>query len=413
MRRVALIDWWWSGHHPTYFTHFAAALAEAGAEVVPFCPDPAHFTENLAALRLPPSVGCRILAVQRTLPPTWSGRRLPGWLRGKANATSVFSRLAGQLRAWERANSRKIDLVFFACIYDGTFEEFRFAERFFGFPWSGLYLHARSFRMPGSAIPSTGRLPCPERIFSSPNMRSVGVLDEGAVGPLGFIAGGKPVLVFPDITDRRCPPPGGASWGLSQKMLKMAAGRPVVCLVGHLMWTKGVEEFTSLALRPDMKDVFFFLGGAISWAEITPSQKAWMQQAWEQAPNIYAHLERLSEQTLNTLLCSSDVVFAAYRSFPNSSNILVKAAIFEKPVVVSDGFLMAERVRAYRMGEVVPEGDVPALAAAIKRVLAPGYRDSLAAQARWAEFSANHASSRLPGCFELILESAADAASAA
>ncbi len=40
--------------------------------------------------------------------------------------------------------------------------------------------------------------------------------------------------------------------------------------------------------------------------------------------------------------------------------MLTKAAVFKKPVVVSDGFLMAERVRVYRMGENVPEGDVSA-----------------------------------------------------
>lgn len=34
MKTVALIDWNWHGHHPTYFTHFAVAMAEVSAEVV-------------------------------------------------------------------------------------------------------------------------------------------------------------------------------------------------------------------------------------------------------------------------------------------------------------------------------------------------------------------------------------------
>ncbi len=405
---VALVDWNWTGHHPTYFTHFAAAMAEAGAEVIPVCPNTHDFTDLLTTTRVDVEASARILPVQQTLPPTWSGRFLPASLRAKANALSVFGRLAGQLRAWEKSNVRKIDLVFFACIYDRQFAEFRFAERLFRFPWSGLYLHARSFRMPGSPIPYLGGLPCPEKIFSSPWMRSIGLLDEGVVESVELITAGRPVVVFPDITDAACPPAEGSAWGLSRKMQQMAAGRPVVCLLGHLQWTKGLEEFTSLALRPDMKDVFFFLGGEISWFQTDPAKRAWMQQAWEQADNIYAHLQRLPEQTMNTIICSSDAVFAAYRSFPNSSNVLTKAAVFKKPIVVSDGFLMAERVRVYRMGEIVPEGDVPALAAAIKRMLAPGYQNALAAQARWAEYSASHASSRLPECFERILESVAD-----
>jgi hypothetical protein len=43
-RTIALIDWNWMGHHPTYFTEFAAALAEIGSDVLPFCPAPEDFS---------------------------------------------------------------------------------------------------------------------------------------------------------------------------------------------------------------------------------------------------------------------------------------------------------------------------------------------------------------------------------
>jgi colanic acid/amylovoran biosynthesis protein len=407
---VALVESFWTGHHPTYFTQFAIGLSEAGAEVLPICPRPDDFARRLATADVSESVRSRILAVQGIHAPTWSGRLLPGKLAEKANALSVFGQLGRQLRQWEKVNFRKIDQVFFACIYDSQFEHFRFAERAFGFPWSGLYLHARSFRMPGSKVPYWGGTPNPELLFSSPRLRALGLLDEGAESWLQRIAAGRPVVAFPDITDKHSPPAGSEDWALSAKMLKMAAGRPVVSLTGHLQWTKGLEEFTALAASPEMQGVFFFLGGELNTAQINPEKLRWMQGLWEKADNIYAHLQQMPERTMNAIVKSTDVLFAAYRSFPNSSNVLTKAATFAVPVVVNDNYLMAERVRAYQMGEVVEEGDLPDLRVTLARMLAPGYRANLDRRARWAEYAAFHDSSRLRECFERIL--ADDASSA-
>lgn len=391
---VALLDWNWTGHHPTYFTHFAAAMAEVGIDVVPFGADPEDFGRRLGKLGLDEGAAARIARAGQVSGPAPSRFRPARW-RGWFEARRFFGGLGRLLRTWERRNGRKIDLVFFACIYDRQFECFRSAERLFGFPWAGLYLHARSFRMPGSPIPYTGGRPCPEKIFSSPLLRFSAVLDEGVVKPMSEIAGQRTVVVFPDLTSDELPPPDGEGWGLGERISALAKGRPVVSLTGHLQWTKGLAEFTALASREDMKDVFFFLGGEVNWMEIPHERRAWMERAWEQAGNLYAHRQHLPEVTMNTVIAQSDAIFAAYRSFPNSSNVLTKAALFERPVLVSDGHLMAERVRAFALGEVVPEGDVDAMVPALRRMLEPGYRASLKQRAKWEDYRALHSAARL------------------
>jgi len=399
---VALIDWNWMGHHPTYFTHFAAAIVEADAEVVPFCADPDDFLNRLGKTSLSSMVRERVLEPIRVAGPVASRFRPARWRR-HYDAYLFFGGLAKQLHAWERQQGRRIDLVFFACIYDRQFDEFRFAERFFRYPWSGLYLHARSFRMPGSPIPYVGGLPCPDHIFSSPLLKSVAVLDEGAVDPLTEITGGKPVLVFPDFTVEDLPP-DGLDRGLAQKIKAFAAGRPIVSLTGHLQWTKGLDVFTSAAAHPEMQDVFFFLGGEINWGEISPAEKQQMQRAWEELPNIFCYFQRfLEEQTMNAVYAVSNVVVATYRSFPNSSNALIKAAVFERPIVVSEGYLMAERVRDYRLGEVVPEANAEALVKAIQRMLSKEYCDDLRDRARWDEYRTIHSLHSLEVVMEKLL----------
>jgi glycosyltransferase involved in cell wall biosynthesis len=402
-RVVALVEWAWGGHHATYFTHFAAALAEEGHQVVPLCPNPEDFAERLCALQLDDSVMLRIGKAESLPPLTRWVRVIPSVWREKVKAWLFFGLIASRLRAWERRTSQKLDLAFFTCVYDHTFQEFRFAERFFGYPWAGLYLHVRSFRMPGSPVPYIGGFPCPDKFFASRTLAAVAVLDEGAVAPLIKITGGKPIVVFPDLTSNEMPSPGTSGWGLADKAATLARGRPIVLLAGHLRWTKGLEDFTALALLPEMQDTFFFLAGDVSWAEVPEDKIKMLQRAWEEAPNVYAHLQRLPEGTMNTLICRASVVFAAYRSFPNSSNVLTKVAEFERPIVVSDGFLMAERVREFVLGEVVAEGDVAGLSQAIRLMMAPDYAWQLKKRARWKEYRSMHSAARLPDCFNQVL----------
>jgi hypothetical protein len=103
------------------------------------------------------------------------------------------------------------------------------------------------------------------------------------------------------------------------------------------------------------------------------------------------------------VLSSADVIWAAYRSFPNNSNILTKAALLERPVLVSDGYLMGRLAKEYGLGEVVPEGDLDAIVAALPRMVTPGYNESLRQRARWREYHALHAADRLPDCFRELL----------
>jgi hypothetical protein len=81
MRTIALIDWNWMGHHPTYFTHFAAAMAEAGAEVVPFCADPEDFLKRLDQMALLPAVRGRIAGPVSVAGPAPSRFRPTRWRR--------------------------------------------------------------------------------------------------------------------------------------------------------------------------------------------------------------------------------------------------------------------------------------------------------------------------------------------
>jgi hypothetical protein len=388
------------GHHPSAFKLFIRALLDLGCTVLALCPKPEEVDSSLQDLDT-------VVRSRLTLRSTaWAPapRGCPRRFKRRAQTLRSVYRVRKRIRQWEAEQGKSVELVFFACIYDFQFRFFREAEWLFPYRWSGLYLHARSFRMPGSPIPYVGELPCPEKFFALKSLHSAALLDEGAVTGLKHVTGGKLVVVFPDLTDMRLPAQGDPAWGLANKLRGFARGRPIVSLVGHLQRTKGLEEFTYAAQDESLRGLFFFLGGEVNWVEISDSSRKAMLTAWEQSPNLFAHLQRIAdERALNAVIASSDIIYAAYTDFPNSSGILSKAAVFERPLIVSDGYLMAERTRAYNLGEVVKERDMDGIKAALRRL---GGLEPAAGNTRpagWQAYRAAHSYEKLMGAFAELL----------
>jgi hypothetical protein len=74
--------------------------------------------------------------------------------------------------------------------------------------------------------------------------------------------------------------------------------------------------------------------------------------------NLLIHAEYLpDERQFNEVIALSDVLFAVYRKFSISSNMPGKAAAFDKPILVAEGYLMASRVNQYQIGLAVQEDD--------------------------------------------------------
>jgi hypothetical protein len=60
----------------------------------------------------------------------------------------------------------------------------------------------------------------------------------------------------------------------------------------------------------------------------------------------------------DSILQLSDISFAHYREFRKSSGIMTKSAQYRKPIVVSEKYLMGERVRKYELGYALPEREI-------------------------------------------------------
>ena len=395
IKRIALVDWKGSGHHPTFFNHFLLAFEELGIDVLAHCPDPSAAAALADETRGNSVPGAR--GTTRFLPVTVPAKRFRTLRPRRISAIDWsirhFRGIENQLIDLQRESGKKLDAVFHACIYDIDFQWMWYAAPFLRLPWTGLYLHAMSYRMPGRPHPVTRKVPCPKSMFSSRLCRGIAVLDEGIADRMSQEIR-KPVLALPDPADERLAA-NASERVLGDQLKQFAAGRPIVGLFGHLQKSKGLLAFLEAARMPAASGICFALGGEMLWpADPTEARQA--RKLLGDSANLWTHLERIpTEPALSHLMASCDVLAASYVDFPHSSGIQAKAAALQKPLIVSDGYLMAERSRRFRMGAVVEQNHPEKFLEAVIDITRDPAGWVKRTQPLWQEYLREHSFDRL------------------
>lgn len=376
---IALVEWNWTGHHPSYFVFFATVLLNQGWNVVGLCPEPDEASELLQHHMA--SHGAGDWEDRMFLAPIHKNRyRLSnraGTLIAPVSRADwtlrTFLGVEAKIRKVARVNKQTVRGIFYACIYDIDFKDICWVDHLLRYPWVGLYVHAKSIRIPRPTGAHPQNHPLPERLFAGRRCKAIGMLDEGITDQVASRIE-KPVVVFPDVTDADLGDPHVQS-RLDADLKEFAAGRNIIGLFGHLNRSKGILDLLDAAQLPELQNVCFAFGGQLGVKGYTEAEFARIESAFNEWPNVWAHPTRItSEHEMNRLIDACDIIAACYTDFPHSSNILSKAAFLKKPVIVNDGYLMAERVRKYALGEVIPQGDLSALEKAI-RILTHGAPD--------------------------------------
>ncbi|OAM89106.1 hypothetical protein AW736_08790 [Termitidicoccus mucosus] len=181
-------------------------------------------------------------------------------------------------------------------------------------------------------------------------LRAVGVLDERSIAPGEYMTGRK-FVHFPDFTNEKYE----ENHPFERDLRAFKGNAPLILAIGHLQKAKGIMTLAELALNSSSSHLkFAFVGeGRLKRGTLRSVVKLLRNK-----PNVLFKLGRIPDGVAyNACIHASDILFAAYHDFAHSSNTLTKAAVFERPVIVSDGHLMAERTRKYRLGEIVKQKD--------------------------------------------------------
>ena len=209
-----------------------------------------------------------------------------------------------------------------------------------------------------------------EAYYRSESLSGMCFLDQSVVDAYRARFPAKRFFFLPDVTHTDLPDERSA---LAQRIVQEAAGRKIVFLGGTIVKSKNIAAWFRLIALADPQQWYFVQIGEIRWDELDPQELQALRAAVESPRgNLLIHDGYLpDERTFNEIMMASDIIFAVYRDFPISSNMLGKAAAFEKPILVADNHLMGARVIRYGIGRAVPQDDPEAMLLALNQLVDP------------------------------------------
>jgi len=224
------------------------------------------------------------------------------------------------------------------------------------------------FQIPWSGIRFVPRQEPTESYYRSPSLFGMCFLDETICEQYRVSLPHKTFEYLLDITESALP---SQPSDIARKIKALAKDRKIVFLGGTIGGGKNLARWYELIERADPGKWFFLQIGEVHESSLTPEDIAARQRVIQDMPeHLFIHAAYLpDEKTFNEIIQLSDVLFAVYRNFKISSNMLGKAAAFDRPILVAKDYLMGQRVTAYGIGLAVPEDDAAQMQTALEKLV--------------------------------------------
>lgn len=384
---IAILELYTMGHHRMYLAAYIASMLAAGKNLIVLTPN-AHELE--ARLLEEYQIDEKILKNRiflESIPLTSSISKLPTYrLMSSLGRWHYAQIIKSILRRAESRAQQQAEKFYLACIYEFDARITLPIIRSIALPWSALYLFADTLLSPKKS--NSRNQKSLDSLLHCPRLQGLFTLDE-SLQPVLREKFQKPVFVVPDITQTQI------AKTLAFPEITSRIKHPLVGMFGYLRPAKGLLTLAQTILLPEAQAYHFLIAGEIPWDAYSEEQAEIIRQALAQS-NVTAHIQRIpSESQYNALFSQCDVIFAAYHQFPHSSNSLTKASHFRIPILVSEGGLMAKRVREFQLGECVREADPHDTLRGIQTILQRDFHD-----AKCEEFNALHSLPRLQEILE-------------
>lgn len=422
---IHVVDMVWAGSIITFHKLFVSAFLRQGCRVISVSPAPDEVADDirnrhpelLEHFRSFP-ISSRIDAIPRkklfsvrlsNLRRKLTSLLMVNSLTGLYSAYVVqqsWKVLAERLNAIKAEHGEKPDHVFFAYL-DPFLNDYLTAsviDRVFPFSWSGLYLHPIEFRLKRTwqtALKLLHRSPSP---LKSVHCRAVFINDEGISDSVGKWSGGKPVITLPDFTDETL---GEAPGELELEIRKWAGTRKVIGLFGEISLRKGILAFLEAARRVSKSepDWAFVVAGPLGPGSCSRRDERIIRKAMNaSAANCAFHLRRIADgHEFNSAVRACDIVFAAYENICHGSSALLKAALCKRLVIGSEGYLIEERIKRFRLGLCIPQGDVTGMIEAIRRLLQGQDFHGVPLSPNFSDYCREHSIARSDDCIRQLL----------
>lgn len=352
VRTVFLIDPRWQGHHLTYVKLFTQILLRQNYEVIVLCPKP-NEVYKLILDTMPDYIAK--LHVDKLIESKSPSINILG-MGALYPAISRWYLTTKMITKAKKKFSVKPDIVFFSWL-DGYLYLgysalvcrllYKLVDIFFPYKWCGLLFHAYTVQ--------EKRNPDIYKIIESKKCHAIAVLNELNNRDLKQLD--TKIVVFPDMADDASP---DITYDLVQKIIKKADQKKIIGLLGYLEKRKGILDLIEIAQQSIQKPWFFVFAGVLPQDTFSSTEmNDILNFAASNPSNCLFHFERIPEESqFNALVNKCDVLYAVYQDFSSSSNILTKAAIFKKLVLVANGYYMENIVKEFNLGLSANETEI-------------------------------------------------------
>jgi hypothetical protein len=301
-------------------------------------------------------------------------------------------------------------------LYSHEYLDRRVIEDAMPAPWCGLYVHPAELRIFKTwkrrlyenvmDLLKKGRvLPSRLRAFDVPNAKKIYFWDElMPTKARKFFNHRCQLSVFPESIRQY-----GSNHTPSPSRLEIESFQKshdfVVSLTGFLDRRKGFLTLMRAAKGGEASKWGFIFGGEIRWEDFSAEEKLELQHFISSPPeNCLCLARRLEDAEFDFVIQKSDLVYLAYENFFHSSNVQVKAAYFEKPMIAGPQHLIAERTRSFGMGWCLPKISSQDVALLLSRIGSEEIQ-SIKKNAQFQKFVDLHSPERLDQALDEIASS--------
>ena len=420
--KITLVNNRWSGHNPYHIRELSLIfLSFPGIFLSVYCVEPDILKQEI--YNVLGTSNSRITFHKILLPDNILKNKT--LLSYRNYSKKLWINIANQIYSDDLQRPNHQHLVFFGWLDDYLAPLlYHMPDNSIKWNWSGIYFHP-SFYVPyktsllfknnfsSSFIYKIQRfltypyrkikgfLHLPYNLLFHNSCSSICVLNEHLETKMNNVLN-KPVITIPDFTNSDI----DTNYFHINNIHSLSKGKKIVGLIGGQSNRKSFDIL--LQASQILSNNYYFIFAGPYHDDFSSSVSAYNNSIINNKPaNCYFLLERIPDESqFNSILNCCDIIFASYRIFPNSSNIMTKAAVFKKPIIVSEGHLMAERTRKYGLGEIIPEGDVNACVRAIEKLASTEGYNSWLSNSRCEEYAEQHSHHKLKDALRKVLQAA-------
>lgn len=369
---ILLYDKFTSGHHLSYLRIYASAFSELGLSVKILTSDVTGVELSLSDHPKFRSETIDVKNIQvrnvTKIEKIFSSR--VGIIRDIVNSFAAFLDFLEINRNIKKNGLDKNSVVFLMWFepFVSKYLPATILNLFFSYNLAGLWFHPSDIKFINDDKLRHRDLLHHVPILNYRKLKFLGLFDRLIVCKLQELYDRDVFRFLPDIAEEHKP---DLSSELITEILNQAGGRKIVSLLGSLDKRKNILSFFEVVSHCNCDDIFYVCAGQLHKNSFSSEELDFIYSVTESMRGkFYFHDQHIdSDVVFDSLFFISDLIVAVYRNFTSSSNMITKAAIYKKYIIVADEYLMCETVEKYGIGRCIVSDDPVALCEAILDVI--------------------------------------------